>query len=54
VPSGPVEQQNGVGARGDVARDFVEVELHHVSVGVRKRERRPDAAGGAGQIAPNR
>jgi hypothetical protein len=26
VPSGPVEQQNGTGAVGDVARDFVEVE----------------------------
>jgi len=31
----------------DVARDFVEVELHHVCVGVRQRESRPDAAGRA-------
>ena len=47
MPSGPVEQQNGVGALGDVARDFVEVELHHVSVGVGQREGRSDAAGRA-------
>jgi hypothetical protein len=47
VPSGPVEEQNGVGALGDVARDFVEVELHHLSVGVGQREGRPDAAGRA-------
>ena len=39
--------QNGVGALSDVARDFVEVELHHVSVGVRQRQGRPDAAGRA-------
>ena len=32
-----------MGALGDVARDFVEVELHHVSVGVGQREGRPDA-----------
>jgi hypothetical protein len=53
VPSGPVEQQNGMGALGDMARDFVEVELHHVGVGVGQGERRPDAAGradGAEQI----
>jgi hypothetical protein len=47
VPSGPVEEQNSVGALGDVARDFVEVELHHVSVGVGQHEGRPDAAGRA-------
>ena len=43
VPSGPVEEQNGVGALGDVARDFVEVELHHGSVGVGQHEGRSDA-----------
>ena len=32
-----------MGAIGDVARDFVEVELHHVSVGVGQHEGRPDA-----------
>jgi hypothetical protein len=36
-----------MGARGDVAGDFVEVELHHVSVGVGQREGRADAAGRA-------
>ena len=36
-----------MGALGDVARDFVEVELHHVGVGIRKRQCRPDTAGGA-------
>jgi hypothetical protein len=47
VPSGAVEQQHGMGAHGDVARDFVEVELHHGSVGVGQREGRADAAGRA-------
>ena len=47
MPSGAVEQQNGVGAVGDVARDFVEMQLHHVGVGIGQRQRGPDAAGGA-------
>jgi hypothetical protein len=47
VPSGAVEQQQGMGARGDVARDFVEVELHHVSFGVGQREGGADTAGRA-------
>jgi hypothetical protein len=47
MPSGPVEDENGVGALGDVARDFVEVELHHVGVGIRQREGGADAAGWA-------
>src|ERR1700734_1088860 len=33
--------------RSDVARDFVEVELHHVGVGIGQGKGRPDAAGGA-------
>ena len=33
-----------MGAFGDVARDFVEVELHGVGVGVGQGERRADAA----------
>ena len=33
-------------------RDFVEMELHHVGVGIGQGKRRPDAAGG--EIAPNR
>src|SRR5271167_2776322 len=36
-----------MGAHGDVTRDFVEVELHHGSVGVGQREGRADAAGRA-------
>jgi Integrase core domain len=49
MPPSPVEQQHGVGAIGDVARDLVEVKLHHVGVrvGQRQRQRRSDAAGGA-------
>ncbi len=46
VPSGAVEQQNGVGALCDMARDF-EVELHRLGVGVGQGERRPDSAGWA-------
>jgi len=36
-----------VGAVGDIARDFVEVKLHHVGVGVGQGERGANAAGGA-------
>jgi hypothetical protein len=43
VPPGPVEKHHGVCALGDVARDFVEVELHHVGVGIGKRQGRSDA-----------
>jgi hypothetical protein len=48
----PVEEQNSVGALGDIARDFAEAELHHVSVGVGQQAGRPTPR--AGQIAPNR
>ena len=34
-----------MGAVGDIARDFVEMKLHHVGVGMRKRQSRSDAAG---------
>ena len=44
MPSGAIEQQHGVGALRDMARDFVEVELHHVGVGIGQRERGSDAA----------
>ena len=44
VPSGPVEQQNGVSAFGDMARDFIEMKLHHLGVGVGQRQSRADAA----------
>ena len=43
VPPGPVEKHHGVCALGDVAGDFVEVELHHVGVGIGKRQGRSDA-----------
>ena len=47
MPSGPVEQQHRVGALCDVARDFVEMELHGLGVGWGQGERRADAAGWA-------
>jgi len=43
VPPGPVEKHHGVCALGDVARDFLQVELHHVGVGIGKRQGRSDA-----------
>jgi hypothetical protein len=46
VPSGPVEDENSVGALGDVAGDFLEMELHGLGVGGGQRERGPDASGG--------
>ena len=52
VPSGAVEQQDGVGSLGDVAGDFVKMELHYLGVGERQRERRPTPR--AGQMAPKR
>jgi hypothetical protein len=42
-----VEKQHGVGALTDMARDFVEVELHRLGVGMGQGERRADAAGWA-------
>ena len=36
-----------MGALGDVAGNFVEVELHHVGVGIGQGKGRPDAAGWA-------
>ena len=44
MPSGAVEQQDGVCAFSDVARDFVEVKLHHVGVRIGQRQSRSDAA----------
>jgi len=46
VPSSAVERQDGVGSLGDVAGDFVEMELHRLDVGEGQRERRPDASDG--------
>jgi len=47
VPTGPVEDQYGVGADGDVAGDLVEMELHHFGVGEGKREQSALSARGA-------
>jgi hypothetical protein len=47
VPPSPVEKHHSVCAFGDAARDFVEVELHHVGVGIGKRQGRSDASRGA-------
>ena len=40
MPAGAVEQQYGVCALFDMARDFVEMELHHFGVDVGERQRR--------------
>jgi hypothetical protein len=42
VPPSPVEKHHGVCALGDVARYFVEMELHHVCIGIGKRQGRSD------------
>jgi len=39
VPPGAVEQQHGMRALGDVARDFLKVVLHRFCVGIEQRER---------------
>src|ERR1700690_2147738 len=44
MPSGAIEQQDGVGALSDIARDFVEVKLHHVGVCIGQRQSRSDTA----------
>jgi hypothetical protein len=47
VPSGAIQQQHGMGTLGDVQGYLVDVQLHHVGVGVRQREGRADASGWA-------
>ena len=47
VPTGTIEQQDGVRARSDGAGDLVEVKLHGVGVGVGQRQGGPRAAGRA-------
>src|ERR1700722_17675367 len=44
MPSGAIEQQDGVGALSDIARDLVEVKLHHVGVRIGQGESRSDTA----------
>lgn len=46
MPSRPIEQQDGVGAPGDMPGYLVEMELHGVGVGVRQGEGCPFAARG--------
>src|SRR4051794_41944632 len=44
MPPGPIEEEHGVGAAPDAARDLDEVELHRLAVGVGHGERRAGAA----------
>ena len=44
MPAGPIEEEHGVGAAADTARDLDEVELHRLAVGVGHGERRAGAA----------
>jgi hypothetical protein len=44
VPPSAIEQQHGVGSLSHVARNFVEVKLHHVGVGIGQRQCGPDAS----------
>ena len=44
MPSGSIEQQNGVCAIGDVARYLIEVKLHGECIGDGQCERRAFAA----------
>ena len=44
MPAGPIEEEHGVGAAPDTARDLDEVELHRLAVGVGHGERRAGAA----------
>ena len=46
VPTGAVEDEDGVRAGGDLGGDLVEVELHHLGVGEGQRQRRAFAASG--------
>ena len=45
VPSGAIEQQDGVCALGDRARDLVEVQLHRLGISKRQRQRRARPTG---------
>ena len=44
MPSGAIQQQDGVRASGDVQGDLVDVPLHGVGVGEGQRQRRAHAA----------
>ena len=45
MPAGAIEQQHGVRALRDMARDFLEMQLHHLGVGVGERQRGAFALG---------
>ena len=47
VPTGAIEDENGVRAGGDVGGDFVDVELHRLGVGEGERQGRAFAVSGA-------
>jgi hypothetical protein len=44
MPSGLVDEEDGVGAWADLGRDFIEMPLHGLCVAVGQNEGRPDAA----------
>jgi hypothetical protein len=46
MPTGAVEKQNGVGSSFDVTRDFLDVEVHCLSIGEGQRKGGADASGG--------
>jgi hypothetical protein len=45
VPASAIEEEHGMRADSDVAADFLEMELHRLSVGKRQRQRRALALG---------
>ena len=52
MPSGLIEDENGVSTGGDFGCDFVEVKLH--GLGVAGRQHEGCASSMFGQTAPNR
>src|SRR5579859_1868322 len=46
MPSGPVEEDHGVGAGGDLAADLLQMQVHGPGVGVGQNPGGADAAGG--------
>ena len=46
MPAGAIEDQHGMRADGDIARYFVEMELHRLGVGEGQRQRRARSARG--------
>jgi hypothetical protein len=46
VPACAIEDQHGMRADRDGGRELIEMKPHRLGVGMRKRQRRADAAGG--------